>query len=91
MPPIDKHEQIVTAWAETSEGPGWSNKPVYLLLRHTHTGALRIVSLQPEEQDRILRMLHGAAARFTEILVKLCEAARRVDEDPAGRGVQPTC
>lgn len=92
MPPIDKYEQIVTAWAEISEGPGWSNRPVFILLRHTHTGTLRIISLQPEEQDRVLRMLHGAAARFTEIFVKLCEAARaKADEDPGSGPVQRTC
>lgn len=92
MPPIDKYEQIVTAWAEISEGPGWSNRPVFILLRHTHTGVLRIIDLQPEEQDRVLRMLHGAAARMAELLVKLCEAARaKADEDRAAGGVQRTC
>lgn len=40
---------ILTAFAEPASGPGWSNTPVWYVLRDEH-GKLTLECLQPEDQ-----------------------------------------
>jgi hypothetical protein len=46
---IDKTETIVTAYAEYAAGPGWANRPIWVIVRDQNQ-KLREVCLQPEHQ-----------------------------------------
>lgn len=61
MSKLEKGESIVTAWAEYAEGPGWSNTPVWVLVRAVD-GKLRIECLQPDEQGSDLCVLYDPSA-----------------------------
>jgi hypothetical protein len=54
-------DTVVTAWATREHGPGWSNTPVWVLLR-ADDGRLRVECIQPEEQSAAMRTLHGVSA-----------------------------
>ena len=57
---------LVVAWAEACRGPGWSNTPIWVLLRDPATGALRVECLQPEEQTEIMLALQPLSAVLSE-------------------------
>lgn len=48
-PHIDNDEYIVTAYGENAAGPGWSNQPLWVILRNSD-GRLRQIAIQPEQQ-----------------------------------------
>ena len=58
-------EWMVTAWAEYASGPGWINRPVYVLIEG-RTGRLRVECLQPSEQSAEVQHLHRIAALVRE-------------------------
>lgn len=64
-PTIYKDEHIVAAWAEPASGPGWSNTPVWVLIRDSSTGKYRVDALQPHEQT----------GRMSDILYKVSSIA----------------
>jgi hypothetical protein len=45
-----KFDTVVVAWAESVDGPGWSNTLVWVIVRDGITGKLRQEALQPSEQ-----------------------------------------
>ena len=58
---IGKDETVVTAFAETAEGPGWFNTPVWVVIRaRDHT--LRMECLQSEEQTSRMLTLYSVSA-----------------------------
>lgn len=74
-PALAKHDRIVAVAAEPASGPGWSNTPLWIVIRSGLNGALRMECLQPEEQgDEILRLYRIAAA----VHAKMAGAAERV-------------
>jgi len=46
---IGKNETIVTAWAEYVSGPGWSNRPIWVIVQDRY-GKLRRECFQPIDQ-----------------------------------------
>lgn len=78
-------ENIVTAWAECTGGPGWVNWPIWVLVQTKGTSDYRVECLQVEEQTEVLRALHRAAAAMsvtvrTEVIALL--ALRKEGEEP---------
>ena len=55
-------DQVVTAYAEYSSGPGWANAPIWIIVRNG--GDLREECLQPKEQTREM-----------QVLFNICQAA----------------
>ena len=47
----DKDDEIVAAWAEECSGVGWTNRPVWVLVRK-RDGIPRIFAIQSEEQSQ---------------------------------------
>lgn len=45
---LEKFDKIITAWAESPEGPGWSNRLVCVLIRDG-LGELRLEFIQEED------------------------------------------
>lgn len=55
---IGEHDHVVTAWAESANGPGWANQPVWFLIRSALDGSFRVDCLQPREQSRDMHLLY---------------------------------
>lgn len=69
---LEDRDTIVTAWAESCGGPGWSNRVIWVLVRDG-MGSLRMECLQPKEQGAWLLDLFDvseAAFRATTFGVK---------------------
>ena len=65
---IADNEHIVTAWAEECSGPGWANRPIWILIARNGGGPHRVACLQPGEQGPILPSLHRPAAAMSKAL-----------------------
>lgn len=53
---------VVAAWAETADGPGWANEPIWYLTRETNTGKLQLECLQPGEHTAEMHTLYKISA-----------------------------
>lgn len=58
---LKQGEAIVTAYAQSASGPGWSNTPVWVIVRGADHN-LREVCLQPGEQSEAMRFIYAIAA-----------------------------
>lgn len=54
---LKKTDYIVTAYADTCGGPGWANKPIWLIVRD-QDGKLREECVQPDEQTTEMHILY---------------------------------
>ena len=71
---LSEHDTIVTAYAESAHGPGWSNTPVWVIVRNGD-GVFRQECLQPEEQTADMRILF----RVSESAHRCMTAAVQMD------------
>ena len=53
--------EVLTAYAEPASGPGWSNRPLWVIVRG-HDGMLRQECLQPEQMGVDLLSLYDVLA-----------------------------
>jgi hypothetical protein len=58
---MSEYTTVVTAYARGASGPGWSNSPVWVVLRDPD-GTLREECIQPEDQTDAMRTLYRIAA-----------------------------
>lgn len=73
---IAEDEDVVMAWAEKASGPGWSNIPVWVLIRQDFTGRLRIECLQPDEHPPEVVALREVSSVVSTAMTRAC--ARRL-------------
>ena len=66
--------RIVTAWPESPTGPGWSNRIVWVLVRHDD-GRLEEIAIQPEDQTPEMIALFGVALAARDALTSAVVAA----------------
>jgi hypothetical protein len=59
---LSKTEYVVTAYAERAAGPGWSNRPLWVVIRDSANGAIRQDCLQPSEQTDEMHLLYNISA-----------------------------
>ena len=69
MKKLEDGEQIITAYAQLAEGPGWENWPIWVLIR-TRNGMIREECLQPEEQTAEMITLYGVAVAVHEAMIR---------------------
>ena len=60
-------DTLITAYAQPANGPGWTNTPLYLIVRG-QDGNLREECLQPDEQPAEVRLLYDTSAALHEAL-----------------------
>lgn len=65
---LGQYDTIVTAWCEPASGPGWSNTPLWYLVRDGD-GKLRIECLQPNERSEEIAVLYNVCAAAQSSLV----------------------
>lgn len=58
---LGKNDRIVTAYAQRSFGPGWSNSLIWVIVRNKE-GYLREECIQPEERTAGLHWLYDVSA-----------------------------
>lgn len=64
----DKDDEIVAAWAEECNGVGWTNRPVWVLVRKRDS-TLRSFAVQPEEQSQqMLNLVNVSIAVSKDML-----------------------
>ena len=62
-------DSIVTAYAEAASGPGWTNSPVWVIVRDIN-GKLRQECLQPDEQSDEIRLLYPLSSNLHGMMIK---------------------
>lgn len=72
---ISPDEYVVTAWAETAAGPGWSNSLVLALVCKRGTTDYRIEYLQPDEQTKEMCVLFSTVAAATAAMTRAAKLA----------------
>jgi hypothetical protein len=71
---ILKTEKIVTAFAEYAAGPGWANRPLWVIVRGADLW-LREECIQPENQTAEMRALFRVSSAAHEAMKSAVEAA----------------
>lgn len=71
-------DHIICAYAEHASGPGWSNTPIWVIVRDARDGSLRQECIQPDEQTAEMYTLYpvSAAAHGSMTSVVKSEAKR---------------
>ena len=55
---LNKDEDIITAYAESSSGPGWAtNQPIWVIVKNRLTGIIRKDCIQPRDQTEEMQIL----------------------------------
>lgn len=67
---------VVTAYAETASGPGWSNAPIWVITRDSNN-VLHQECLQPDEQTPEMAALYAVSSAAHASMVRLVETQRR--------------
>lgn len=73
---IGKDERVITAFAEPAAGPGWSNQPIWVIIRDGN-GQLRQECIQPEQQTYEMLLLYRASYELHSSMAKAADDALR--------------
>ena len=58
---LAEHDRIVCAYARKASGPGWANRPVWVVVEDRRTGKMREECIQPAHQSEELWRLYDIA------------------------------
>jgi hypothetical protein len=81
---FSEHDQIITAYAQKAHGPGWSNQPVWVVVRSRLDSSYRLECLQPDEFSMNIWALYDvseAAHKAMVEAIKVHLAKRDKSED----------
>jgi len=70
---LKKDEHILTAYAQRAAGPGWSNSPVWVIVRGVD-GVIRQECLQPDEMSEEMHHLYVVSAAVHGAMTEAVEA-----------------
>lgn len=73
---LKKGDYIVTAWAEYVGGPGWSNAPIWVIVKGAD-GVLRQECIQPNDQTEGMYYLFSASAAVSSSMTGVVRSAFR--------------
>lgn len=77
---LRKHDAIIAAWAERASGPGWSNSPVWAVIRSALDGSHRVECIQPDEQTRDMAALYAVSEAAHRAMTAAVERAAETKE-----------
>lgn len=63
---------VVSAWAEHVGGPGWHNRPIWVLVRAADH-SLHLECIQPSEHTETMAILFNVSAEVHETLKRSAE------------------
>ena len=64
---IESTDVILTAYAESCAGPGWTNTPLWIIVQD-QSGKIRRECLQPEEQTLIMKILFSMSNHISSVM-----------------------
>jgi len=67
---------ILTAYAQPAAGPGWTNRPLWVIVQNADM-SLRRECIQPEEQTAEMALLYNVSATVSASLLAHVEVALR--------------
>lgn len=76
----DKH--VVCAFAETAAGPGWANRPIWVILRDRN-GDLSQECIQPDQQTHAMALLFKASNAMHVEMTHAVRAALAAEQEEA--------
>jgi len=56
-----KGDLVKAAWGESASGPGWGNKPLWVLVWNSLDDEYRVECIQPEDQTYEMGLLYAAS------------------------------
>ena len=65
-------DTLVTAFAHRAHGPGWANRPIWIIVR-ARDGTLREECIQPEDQNAAMLWLYDISEAAH---IAMCAAVR---------------
>jgi hypothetical protein len=74
---LKKDESVVTAYAQPANGPGWANRPVWVVVRKNGTDDYRLECIQPDEHSVEMQCLYSIAALVQGQMTKAAERLLR--------------
>lgn len=74
---IRETDEVICVYARPSSGPGWSNTPLWVVLKCELTSQVREECIQPEEQGAELQALYKIAAEVDAELMRLVGKLRK--------------
>lgn len=66
-------ERLVCVYARPASGPGWRNRPLWVVVENIDTGKMGEMCIQPEAQGQEIEALYDIAA---EVDKSLCAAVK---------------
>jgi hypothetical protein len=67
---LTEEERICTAYAEKCKGPGWSNRPVWVIVENILTGEIRAKCMQPSQQSEEILALYNISHEVNKALTR---------------------
>lgn len=81
---LPEFDRIVCAYARKASGPGWSNRPVWVVVEDRRTGKMREECIQPDQQSEELLRLYDIAH---EVDCAMYAAAKRLLPNDKGQNL----
>lgn len=72
-----EHDQVITIYAKSANGPGWHNFPLWIIVRSKLDGALRLECIQPEEQTAEMHILYKISEASHNAMMEALKAYLR--------------
>ncbi len=68
---LNEYERIVCAYAQKSNGPGWSSKPLWVVIEDKRNGRMREECVQSGMQSDDMLAVYDIAAEVNETLTEI--------------------
>jgi hypothetical protein len=68
-----KSDRVVCVYARKASGPGWRNRPLWVVLEDRRTGKMREECLQPSEQSEGMQCLYDIASEVDAAMMGAVE------------------
>ena len=74
---LGKYDHIITAYAKRCAGPGWTNAPLWVVIRNHVDGTVREECIQPDELTSAMRHLYDVAEAAHSSMMSALDSAIR--------------
>ncbi len=76
---LTENERVICAYAEKASGPGWSNRPVFVVIESKCTGGIRTECIQPDQQSEEMLTIYDFAAEAHEMMLRMAKRIVKVN------------
>lgn len=79
---LKPRERVLTAFAERASGPGWSNRPLWIVIV-SPTDGIRVECIQPDDHTPAMIALYDVSEAAHSAMMRAVEAVIRRTSDEA--------